>query len=116
MEMLILILVVGIALVGMHSVRRPADATTTNAALMDDSSDTAANAPMSVISDDIYTNPAYSHIPGNIHQHLHDETTGGMFDDDLCTNPAYSFLECNIFHRDDDWHTDSSSSSFGMDD
>jgi hypothetical protein len=112
MEVLFLILVFGIVLTNVLGSRYRVGDTTNNALPADDLDDTETTALAPIESDDIFTNPAYSYIPGNIYHH--------MYDDDLCTDPAFSFLACNIYHRDDEWTTDSSfdrpSSSCGIDD
>lgn len=116
MEMLILILVVGIVLANMRSARYRARDTAANLIHNDSLGNAETTTFTSTESDDIFTSPVFSHIPGNIYHHLCDETIGNMFDDDLCTDPAYSFLACNIYHTDDDCGMNNSSSPFQMDD
>ncbi|MDR1850222.1 MAG: hypothetical protein LBQ75_09290 [Zoogloeaceae bacterium] len=78
-------------------------------------------ASASAFDDDWMTNPAYSHMPGNIH-HFDDSFSSSSFSDDSfssfsssssdwMTDPSYSFMSGNIFHHDDSF----SSSSFSDD-
>lgn len=111
MELLILIAFIGVALTRIHDIRLTGNGSKSEIPVFADelnglqpSTDTSIN-----FDDDLFTNPMYSHIPGNIYYHSQDDMFSSIANEDLCTNPAYSYLACNIYHRDDDWNTTGSS-------
>lgn len=105
MELLILVVLIGIVLTRLYDAHDGASYTKSAASQLVDS--TRYDRPFHAWSEsddyDIFTNPAYSHIPGNIYYyHAPISSADGSSDDDLCTSPAYSFLPCNIHHTDED--------------
>lgn len=111
MELLILVAVIGVALTRIHSMRLTGTGSgSVIPAFPDEPNGVQPSLHTGVnFDDDLYTNPMYSHIPGNIYYHSQDDMFSSTANDDLCTNPAYSYLACNIYHRDDDWNTTGSS-------
>jgi hypothetical protein len=120
MEWIIFLVLGGFLLAGLSSSARAGTTSTpplTSGSMSPDTDIVTSLDDTDSLASDIYTDPAYSHLPGNIYYHLRDDGLNSDMTDDLCTNPAYDFLACNIHHRHDEWHdewhTDDWSSSTG---
>lgn len=116
MEILLLVFLAGLVVAGLHITNRGRSSLFSAPETLGDR--TVPNDLDSTAAGDIYSDPMYSHLPGNIY-YVPDESSIRDDFDDICTNPAYSFLSCNIYHTDDDWHMGGpfdSSSSFKSDD
>lgn len=109
MELLILVAVIGVTLTRIHAMRLTGTGSGSEISAFPDEPAEMQPVLQTGINfdDDLYTNPMYSHIPGNIYYHWQDDLFSNSTNEDHCTNPAYSFLACNIYHQDD-WNTTSS--------
>lgn len=119
MEFLALILFFAIALATGAGLRRKEGIFSLPQGLNENNFDTTSAKPT---DSDVYADPVYSNLPGNIYYDEEDDMFRSRpFSDDLCTDPAYSFLTCNIYHHFDDpctshhhndWHSLSELDSF----
>lgn len=111
MEMLILVVLIGIVLARLYDAHHGEPGTKNDAVPSVNAAhdDLPFHSSSGIYNHDIFTDPAYSHIPGNIYYQALINLADGTSDDDLCTNPAYSLLACDIYHGDDDWQMGSMS-------
>lgn len=85
MELLILVAVIGVALTRIHAMRLAGTGPGSEISAFPDEPNGMQPSLYTGINfdDDLYTNPMYSHIPGNIYYHSQDDLFNSTANEDL---------------------------------